>query len=294
MHFSVLIPTYNRAVDLLACIGSIASQSEQPAQCIIIDDGELTNDDLAAARERLGPIALTYHKKNHAREARGQSESKIIGLNLASHDVVFILDDDVVLEPDFFSAIMAVWTGADDDRLMGVGGMVSNARRRPWGEKLYNAVFLLSSPHAWDVTPVGFQVWDETIGQRQKSYYVNGGLCSIHRTRAQRFPFNTFKAGRSALEDVDFCLRAKLAGYFFYMEPRARALHNTSPLSRESVFRFGIKESVNRSEIYRNNAPKSIAHWAWYWWSSIGWVLRQILAGNLRKGAGLLVGLFQK
>lgn len=294
MPFSVLIPTFNRPTDLLACLRSIALQSERPNECLIVDDGELSQADLALFERELGSIELKYYKKSHDREPRGQSASKNIGLRLSSNDIVLILDDDVVLEQEFCASIMAVWIESDHPRLMGIGGMITNARRRSWVEKLYNAVFLLTSPHAWDVTSVGFQVWDEGIRERQKCYYIHGGLCSIHRGRAAAFPFRTLKEGRSALEEVDFCLRAKLAGYHFFMEPRAKALHHTSPLSRESVFRFGVKESVNRREIYLDNAPRSLAHGMWYWWSSIGWVLRQLLIGNFRKGAGLLVGLFWK
>jgi len=293
VHFSVLIPTYNRPADLLACIDSIAMQSALPAQCVIVDDGALSESELALLRDRIGSIRLTYYRKDHSKEQRGQSTSKNIGLTLAAEDIVFIFDDDIVLEQHFFSSIMEVWGALDDGRLMGVGGFIANARKRAGAEKLYNSIFLLTSANAWDVTPVGFQVWDEGMKERQKGYYFNGGLCSVRRSKALSFPFSIFEAGRSALEEVDFCLRAKNSGYYVYMEPRARAIHNTSPMSREGVFQFGIKESANRREIFRTNAPRTIGHLLWFCWSSIGWVLRQFLAGNFRKGAGMLVGLFK-
>ena len=294
MHFSVLIPTYNRPADLLACIDSIAMQSELPTQCIILDDGELPEGELALVRKKLGPIALTYYRKNHERERRGLSESKNIGLTLAQEDIVFIFDDDIVLEQDFFSSVMEVWTTLDEERLMGVGGIITNLRGRSGLEKLYNAVFLLTARSTWDITPVGFQVWDEVMESREEGYYVHGGLSSLRKSRAARFPFNTFKGGRTALEDVDFCMRAKHAGYHFYMEPRARAVHNTSSQSREGHFDSGVKESANRKEIFRNNAKQCVLHRLWFGWSSFGWILRQFLAGNFHKGTGMLVGLVKK
>jgi GT2 family glycosyltransferase len=291
MHFSVLIPTYNRPADLLACIDSIAMQSALPAQCVIVDDGELSGSELALVRGKLGPMVLTYYKKNHTKERRGLSESKNIGLTLASEDVIFILDDDVLLEQQFFSSIMEVWNTLDDEHLMGVGGFIANSRGRSRVENLYNALFLLTAAHAWDITPVGFQVWDDDIKDREMGYYVHGGLCSLRRSRALKFPFNTFRGGRTALEDVDFCLRAKNAGFHFYMEPRARALHNTSPVGREGMYLYGIKESANRKEIFRNNASRSLRYRLWFFWSSVGWMLRQLLAGNFYKAAGMVVGL---
>jgi glucosyl-dolichyl phosphate glucuronosyltransferase len=292
VDFSVLIPTYDRPADLSTCVDSIAMQSAPPMQCIVVDDGALSNFELDRVRRKLAGVELTYYRKNHASERRGLSESKNIGLTLATADIVFILDDDIVLEPEFFSSIMEVWSTLDSERLMGVGGTITNLRARSGLEKLYNAVFLLDSQSSWDVTPVGFQVWDEEIRARDRGYYVHGGLSSVRKSRALQFPFNTFRGGRTALEDVDFCMRAKSAGYFFYMEPRARALHNTSPVSREGMYLYGIKESANRREIFRNNASPTARLRLRFAWCSIGWVLKQVLAGNFHKAAGMIVGLF--
>lgn len=293
MQFSVLIPTYNRPVDLLACVDSIAMQSMLPSECVLVDDGQLTAAQLALVRDRLGAVKLTYYRKNHAIERRGLSESKNIGLALAKEDIVFVFDDDIVLEQDFFSAIMAVWSRRPDERLMGVGGFISNARRRARVERWYDALFLLTAPCPWDITPTGFQVWDEKLGQLEKGYYMHGGLSSLRRTRALEFPFATFSGGRTALEDVDFCLRAKNAGFHFYMEPRARALHKTSPVSREDMFQYGVKESANRKAIFRGNAPQSLPNRIRFAWSTTGWILRQLLAGNFHKAVGMVVGLFR-
>jgi hypothetical protein len=186
---------------------------------------------------------------------------------------------------------MKVWRTLDDERLMGVGGFISNIRGRTAAERLFNSLFLLGGSSSWDITPVGFQVWNENIGVREKGYYVHGGLCSLRRSRAIKYPFSTFRGGRTALEDVDFCLRAKNAGFHFYMEPGARALHNTSPASREDMYLYGIKESSNRKEIFRRNARQSVRYRLWFAWSSVGWLLRQVLAGNLHKAAGMVVGL---
>jgi len=269
-------------------------QSLLPSQCVIVDDGALSERELALGQRKLGTIELTYHKKNHAKEQRGQSASKNIGLPLSANDIVFVLDDDVLLEQSFFSSIMEVWSTLNDEHLMGVGGAITNLRRRSKLEKLYNSVFLLTAPNAWDVNAVGFQVWDEAIETREKGFYLHGGLCSLRKSKALQFPFKTFKAGRSALEEVDFCWRAKKSGYYFYIEPRARAVHKSSPMSRDGVYDFGIKETANRKEIFRGNATRTIGHVLWFYWSSFGWILRQFLAGNVRKGAGMFVGLFTK
>ena len=68
--------------------------------------------------------------------------------------------------------------------------------------------------------------------------------------------FSTFRSGRTALEDVDFCLRAKKRGYYFILEPNARVIHNTSKNTREKKYIMGIKESYNRRIIFKNNCAQ--------------------------------------
>ena len=64
--------------------------------------------------------------------------------------------------------------------------------------------------------------------------------------------FSNFSGGRTALEDVDFCLRAKNKGYHFIIEPKAELYHYPSVVSRESQFLMGYKESFNRKIIFKN------------------------------------------
>ncbi|MCD6232852.1 glycosyltransferase [bacterium] len=50
-------------------------------------------------------IHFIYYRKDHFREKRGSSESRNIGFKMASQPIVFILDDDIILNNDFLEIL---------------------------------------------------------------------------------------------------------------------------------------------------------------------------------------------
>jgi GT2 family glycosyltransferase len=295
MNFSVVIPTYNRIEELKKCVYSIASQKNLVSELMIIDDGNLPDISLNDIREKLEKkgVSFVYYKKNHQEERRGLSESKNIGVNLVNNEIFFILDDDLILDNDFFEKIMKVWQENTDNNLIGVGGIIKNNRKKGIIERIYNKIFGLTSKNKWDINDVGFQVWDEGIDEKEKGYYAHGGVCSYKKSLVKKLGgFNVFSGGRTALEDVDFCLRAKKEGYYFIIEPKAKVFHNHKSLKKENNFLMGFKESYNRRVIFKNNCRKSFKNYLWFYWVSLGWFLRQFLTGNLGKGFGMIKGFF--
>ena len=295
MRFSIVIPTYNRQADLKKCLASILVQAALPAEVIIVDDGDLPADYISARKEEFhkAGISFVYYKKNHEVERRGSSESRNRSLELISNDIFFILDDDVVLELDFCEKIMAVWVEKRTQDLIGVGGIIKNRRRRLPLEKIFHAFFGISSKYSWDVNRVGFQVWDEEITELALGYYVHGGVCAYDLEKVKQLKFTIFSGGRTALEDVDFCLRAKMSGYHFLIEPKAKLFHYPSKASRETLLLTGYKEGANRKTIFKNIYKKpSLYLLAWFYWANIGWILRQFLTGNLGKGIGMVKGIY--
>lgn len=296
MKFSIVIPTYNREKDLRKCLDYILLQTTLPAEIIIVDDGALLDNFIDKCREEsiIKNINFVYYKKNHEIEERGSSESRNKALDIISSEIFFILDDDVILEPDFCEKIVAVWNNKQSDNsLIGIGGIIKNRRKISFFEKYFYIFFGISSKYSWDVNKVGFQIWDEEIQELSVGYYAHGGACSYKLDKSIELKFSTFSNGRTALEDVDFCLRAKNKGYYFLIEPNARLYHYPSSTSREGNFLMGYKESANRRLIFKSLYKKpSHFLWLWFYWSNFGWILKQFLVGNFRKGWGMVKGIF--
>jgi len=294
MSFSVIIPTYKRSDALTTTIESVLANSLLPTEILIIDDDSTSPElldtfiDLAAKKG----VALSYHKKDHTHMRRGLSESKNWAATLATSDIILYLDDDVILDINYCAELMKVWTdNADEAALIGVGGRISNNRPTSRFEQIYRTIFGLTGECAWDVNTVGFQVWDEGVAQTQKSYYLHGGVSSYRRDLILQHPFATFSGGRTGLEDVEHCLRAKLAGFHFYYTPHAHLTHHPAPAGREAIYAAAKKESRNRLEIYKRHSKKDILNRVHFIWSTVGWIGKKVLSRQWKAAQGLLSGL---
>ena len=292
LDFSVIIPTYNRPNDLKILLKSILKQDIFPKEIIFVDDGDLDSIFI----DRFGKIftdkkvKIIYYKKDHGKELRGAGISRNIGMNIAKEDIVFIFDDDLILEDNFFICIMEIWKKNKSDRLLGVGGVTINNRKKYFFEKFYNKIFCLSSRYSWDITKVGFQVWDESIREKEKGYYIAGGICAYNKKITRDLSFRALSPGQTYFEDIDFCLRAKKKGLHFIIEPKAKVIHSHSESSREKSYLFAFKSSQNRKIIFKNEIKKTIENYLCFYWSCFGWSLRQLLSGNFVKFLGEIFG----
>jgi len=295
MQFSIIIPTYKRPDALAVTVDSVLAGSCLPSELVIIDDDTISSTivtSLTSKSEKKG-VQLKYHQKDHTKHRRGLSESKNWAAELASNDIIFYLDDDVILDQEYCAQIMKVWeTEQIDTALIGVGGRISNNRPTSQLEKIYRRIFGLTGDCDWDVNSVGFQVWDEGVTETQKGYYIHGGVSSYRRELLTQFPFAVFSGGRTGLEDVEHCLRTKNAGYHFFYVPSAHLTHHPTPSGREVKYLSGKKESINRRQIWQWHCSHSIFSRIYFAWASIGWISKKVISRQWHSSLGLVVGLF--
>lgn len=292
MNFSIVIPTKNRERDLLECIKSILKQTALPNEVIVVDDGNISNsvEDSIQSLLSSSNIRFRYFKK----DIPGSAESRNLGAQKASGEIILLLDDDVILRENYITLLKKEWEKNKEDlKLGGIGGIIENLRKISFPEKIFNKIFLLSSSLNWDITEVGFQVWDPSIKNTQKVFYLSGGISSFRKDLITKIPFRALSSGRTALEDVDFFMRAKKAGYYFLIVPEAKLFHKESAVSKDTNFVIGEKETFNRRIIYKDNISKNLKNRMEFIWSNIGWILRQFITGHFSKGFGMIKGLLR-
>lgn len=294
MKCSLVIPTYKRQESLGRVLESIMENTRLPDEVLIIDDHMLEDAFVArwAARFRVENISFTYHQKDHTRERRGLSESKNKGAQRASHEIVLYLDDDVLLNREYFSEIMKVWEESSDERLFMVGGRITNNRQAYPLESLYQQFFGLSGEYHWDINEVGFQVWDESLRECVRVHYIHGGVSSYRREVLLDIPFKVFRGGRTSNEDVEHALHSKKRGYYGIYNPQAMLTHHHDPSGRERPYLEGKKDSQNRREIFKLHCKQNVYHQVWFFWANIGWIMKRVLKGDMRNAAGMVAGLF--
>lgn len=103
VKFSVIIPTYNRPAELRKCLTSIFHQ-EIPVtefEIIIINDGGDTDIEQVVAE-------FKPHSGEHLiylrQEPSGPATARNLALNIARGEIIFFLNDDVILDKGYFSA----------------------------------------------------------------------------------------------------------------------------------------------------------------------------------------------
>lgn len=120
---AVVIATRNRPAPLKACLASLATQSLTPHAVVIVDSSDATEtQDLVAALAAEYPLHLVYIHTDAA-SAAGQRN---LGAEQVDEDLVFFLDDDVVLEPAFIAEIVKLFEDDPEGQIGGVSGTIVN------------------------------------------------------------------------------------------------------------------------------------------------------------------------
>jgi glycosyltransferase involved in cell wall biosynthesis len=98
MMVSIIIPVYNRQSFLMEALDSIAKQTHEDWQLVVIDDGSTDQSVRLVVQfeeEHKGKVKLLYSKTAQS----GAAKCRNIGINAADGDVILFLDSDDKLEP---------------------------------------------------------------------------------------------------------------------------------------------------------------------------------------------------
>ena len=96
---SVVIPTYQHAGTIQACIDSVLAQSYKKIEVIVVNDGSTDNteDVLATYGERI----IAIHQKN-----QGSNPARNRGFAEASGEFIIFVDADVFMKPEMIATMV--------------------------------------------------------------------------------------------------------------------------------------------------------------------------------------------
>lgn len=97
MKISLIIPTYNRPEKLRETLSAVARQTMPPSEIIVVDDGSTPENSEKAKRicSEFGLPCRFIAQKNS-----GASAALNNGVRNSTSDVIIIIDDDIILEPE--------------------------------------------------------------------------------------------------------------------------------------------------------------------------------------------------
>ena len=228
MLISVIIPTKNRAKDLLEAVASIIVQDRLPDELILVDqsDSDASRSAIDEMVRKAGePLSLIYV---YDPRISGLVDAKRVGVANAKGDVVCFLEDDVVLEPSYIGQMENAFAG--NPTMMGCCGVMTNLPKLPSNYVLFFHLFHRGIFHDPRVGVHG-----HLIGRGDKlipSRYLSGGTSAFRKNVFEQVSFDLANAF-FMLEDIDFSMRAVVVfGDCFYINPGARLAHYMSPVNR--------------------------------------------------------------
>jgi len=120
MKVSAIIPTKNRTDDLKECLDTLLMQTLLPDEVIIVDNS--TNDEteqyIKDWKNSAG-FKLIYIKQIEG----GTAVLRNIGIDNSIGDIIFLLDDDIVLDKEYIAIIMDIFTGDTAKEIGGITGL---------------------------------------------------------------------------------------------------------------------------------------------------------------------------
>jgi glycosyltransferase involved in cell wall biosynthesis len=218
---SIIIPTYNRAARLRACLTSVLenapSAGTRSSEIIVVDDG--SKDDTRAVVATFGPAVRYFYQQN-----AGPSAARNTGAREARGRYIAFFDSDDRLLPaprqrvlDFLDRHPEVGVAFTDALVEESNGQSSRAFRRDGLETFW------ALPHA--MTPDGFRIFERDPFMRamilDKCYLVPS-ISVIRRTALEQCgPFDEALIG---YEEWDVFVRLAAAVPFAYLDEPAAVI----------------------------------------------------------------------
>ncbi|MDC1226819.1 glycosyltransferase [Algibacter sp.] len=274
MRFSLIICTYMRPQSLLKLLQSVNCQTLYPNEILIID-GSLNNQTQNALEEN-NFNGLKYFKVQEA--DRGLTKQRNFGVGCVSKlsEVVCFLDDDIVLEPQYFENLIKTYSEKPD--ALAVGGYITNeikwelSNKTNNSSKFYFDGWMREEPSRFKMRRFFGLLPDANPGfmssfshGRSVSFLppsgaiyeveqIMGGVSSYRKEVFENFKFSKYFQGYGLYEDADFSLRLAKTGTL-YINTGAQLEHYHDSSGRPNKYQYGKMVIRNGWYVWRVKYP---------------------------------------
>ena len=276
MVFTLIICTYKRSQPLLKLLLSVQHQTLYPNEILIVDGSP---DDFT--KEMLTQNSfqnLKYFKVDE--NDRGLTKQRNYGIARVQEasEVVCFLDDDTVLESNYFEEIIKTYSLFPE--ALGVGGYITNETNWTKTTSDYQAKVNEFFYDGWKRKDGSRFVWRKKLGLDSnrppgclpefshgrsigflppsgKIYEVEqlmGGVSSFRKAVFKEFQFSTYFEGYGLYEDADFTLRLSKVGKL-YINTNAQLGHYHDASGRPNQYDYGKMVVRNGYYVWRVKYP---------------------------------------
>lgn len=250
---SAIIPTKNRPDDLLKAVISVCGQIRPPNELVIVDqsDSDSAKKLISSLMNKYKNIHLIYI---HDSTILGLVDAKRVSISRASGDILCFLEDDVILETDYFYEIEVGFV--QNTEMIGCCGVITNPPNKSFLYRFFFKIF-----HFGIFNDPRMGVLDRASKTSEvfiASEMLSGGVSAWRRLVFDSVTFDVAN-GFHMFEDIDFSTRvAKYYGPHLFINTRARLAHYCSPLNRDFFGRRQRRKVMESFLYYRKRKD-----WPW-------------------------------
>ncbi len=229
MTISVIVPAYNAAQTLPACLAALHRQTQPPDEIIVVDDG---------SQDQTAQVARAYGAQVLEQPHRGPAAARNLGLRQARGDVVLFTDADCEPVPTWVAEMLRPFA---DPRVVGVKGSYRTRQQERVArlaqcefEERYDRLERLATIDFIDTYAAAFRV---AVLLEMSGF-------------DPAFP-------QADNEDVELSYRLARAGYRLMFNRQAVVYHR-HPSTWRAYLRLKIKRGYWRMLVYRLHPGKAV------------------------------------
>jgi GT2 family glycosyltransferase len=238
---SVVIPNYNGENIIGKCIETATKACEKAADDfeVIVSDDNSSDNSVELIKENYPHVILIENKKNG-----GFSKNVNIGLRKASKDLVFIMNSDLEVEPDYFTHQVKYF---EDEKVFSVMGAVYDSDSK---ELVRVGIYPIQDFFGFikTIRKDGYDYKEPTY-----IYFSSGSNALVDRKKLEELDYFAEFYSPYYGEDNDLGHRAWRKGWSSIYEPKSHCYHEGSTTIKSSSSKKRIRLISRRNKIIFHN-----------------------------------------
>ena len=283
-----IVPTMDREKDLRVMLGSLAKQSHQPDQIVVVDGSYVKIQHMI---DEFPSLKIDYVRVFPP----SLSKQKNAGVERVNDDITLVgyLDDDLELYPDAIEKMINFWNKAPNE-YGGAAFAITNASRRVGSvRKLFN----MDSDKPGSVLSSGFVSMLENPEKECDVDWLNGGVTVWRRSVVNKFKYDEWFQGSGYMEDIDFSFNIR-DKYKLRLLHNAKTKHHHHPIRGDRYILLGKWQIVNRFYFVNKYKKRGMSIYQ-AWKTSFILIIINLASGivrldlnRLRQFFGNILGIF--